>query len=393
MAEIENRVAEFALRRLTSPAGSDYPWTHPAVGADLADQLAELTDSLKQPPNSEGRGKCIQSGFSYWGVESTVAWCEAVSDRFYPVMRESHERFAQRWREVSKHVAGREFHYVSLGPGTGEKDAAILADLAAQNPDTCYIPVDMSAEMLRIPIHRPLRSMRIDPVRIIPIQIDFSDEAIVTELRRRLDWLLPDGKFVFSLLGNTIANFDRDDELLEMLADILLKPDDMLVMEVATTTSSDLQHANRAADEYRKSRRFREFVTCSLQHYTDLTIDLEKPGLEFNGRAEDEHAIAISMLYRNTTEQSIRITLPDRSTVEFPPDDTIRLYLTRKYLPSGIDRLISRAKLRKIAHQHVDFQGPGTRRGGHFGMDLLVLSRARPGEREPNLADQVLRRR
>lgn len=389
----DQAAADFALRRLTSPAGSDYPWTHPAVGADLSDQLAELTDSLKHPPNSDGLGKRIQSGFSYWGVESTVAWCEAVSDRFYPVMRESHERFAQRWQEISTHVLGHGFHYVSLGPGTGEKDATVLADLVAEKPDTCYIPVDMSAEMLRFPIHRPLRSVRINPVRIIPVQVDFSDEAIVTELRRRLDWWLPGEKFVFSLLGNTIANFDRDGELLEMLTEILLRPADLLVMEVATTTSADAQHAVRAADEYRKSRRFREFVTCSLQHYTDLTIDLEKPGLEFNGAAEGDQAIAITMLYRNTTGETIRIALPDRSTVEFPPDDTIRLYLTRKYLPKGIELLTSKANLRVVAEQHVDFQGPGTRRGGHFGMNLLVLAKGRPGNREPNLADQVLRRR
>lgn len=68
--------ADIAIRRLTSQPDSDFPWTNLTAGADLADQLSELTGGLRDP----GTGKRIESGFSYWGVESTVAWGEAVAD-------------------------------------------------------------------------------------------------------------------------------------------------------------------------------------------------------------------------------------------------------------------------------------------------------------------------
>jgi hypothetical protein len=90
-------------------------------------------------------------------------------------------------------------------------------------------------------------------------------------------------------------------------------------------------------------------------------VDLNGPGLEFNGAAEEGHGIAITMLYRNATGEAVQITLPDRSSVMFPPEDSIRLYLTRKYLPDGVATLLRTAEPKIEARQHVDFTGPGTR--------------------------------
>lgn len=375
--------ADIALRRLTSEPDSDFPWTNLTAGADLADQLSELTGGLSAP----GTGKRIESGFSYWGVESTVAWGEAVADRFYPVMRESLDSFARRWRTVARTALGQDLHYVSLGPGTGEKDFVVLSDMLREKPDIAFVPVDMSPEMMRFLVHQPFRALPLNPVRLMPLQLDFSEEANVRQLRKRLDWVLPDQGFLFSLLGNTLANFDEDAELLRMLCSNLLRPNDRLLLEVATTSSVTKADIARAADEYRRSRRFREFVTCSLQHYTDLTVDLNGPGLEFNGAAEEGHGIAITMLYRNATGEAVQITLPDRSTVMFPPEDSIRLYLTRKYLPDGVATLLKTAELKIEARQHVDFTGPGTRHG-QFGMDLILLSR--PETRQKQAPEQAL---
>ena len=375
--------ADIAIRRLTPQPDSDFPWANLTAGTDLADQLSELTGALRDPVT----GKRIESGFSYWGVESTVAWGEAVADRFYPVMRESVDSFARRWRTVAKSAMGQDLHYVSLGPGTGEKDFVVLDHMLREKPDIAFVPVDMSPEMMRFLVHQPFRALPLNPVRLMPLQLDFSEEANVRQLRNRLDWVLPDQDFLFSLLGNTLANFDEDAELLRMLCSILLRPKDRLMLEIATTSSVTKEDIARAADEYRRSRRFREFVTCSLQHYTDLTVDLNGPGLEFDGAVEEGRGIAITMQYRNTTDEAVYITLPDRSSVAFPPDDTIRLYLTRKYLPAGVTDLLTAAELKIEARHHVDFTGPGTRHG-QFGMDLLLLSR--PEVRQKQAPAQAL---
>src|SRR5436190_22231788 len=95
----------------------------------------------------------------------------------------------------------------------------------------------MSAEMLRLGVHEPIRSLGLEPGRVIPVQIDFSVAENLAALRALLTNMLEDEPIVFSLLGNTLANFDDDVELLQMLVAHLVRPEDRLVLEVATTQS------------------------------------------------------------------------------------------------------------------------------------------------------------
>ncbi|GAA6621643.1 L-histidine N(alpha)-methyltransferase [Scytonema sp. NUACC26] len=344
-------------------------WTLCFIGEDQSKKLAELTQELRGEFSQTGDGKEILSGFSYWGIGPTIAWNNACHDRFYLVMKESIESFRYRWSQLhSNRIGDRKYHYVSLGIGTGEKDKSILNLLLNSNPDLIYFPVDMSSEMLRIGVQQAIQETKLKGNHVFPIQIDFSLERNIIELRKLFDEILNNNPVIFSLLGNTLANFQRDTELLQSLSK-LMRSDDKFLIEVAMTEDLNEEAAQKATKEYENAKSFREFVTSALLQNTDLHIDLNS--VSFEGYVETDRAILIKILYRNLTGKKIDVMLPDRSVINFEDRDTIRLYLTRKYTSSGIHKCISDSNLIVVDSIHTLLE-PRFKNG--FGMALILVS-------------------
>lgn len=356
----------------------DSGWTVCLVGEEQSGKLAQVTAGLRRRPDGSGSGKLITSGFSYWGLESTVAWAHACNDLYYPVMRESIASFSRRWRGMGELLPEGPLHYVSLGPGTGQKDQALLRSLDGPGRCGCYIPVDVSAEMLRLAQREALQHLHVPVADVLPVQLDFSLPANLDRLSTLIRRTVGEEPVVYSLLGNTLANFDSDTQLLALLGEKLLRPQDRFLLEVASTAGQDGPAARAAAQEYENSPRFREFVTSALMQYTDLQIDLNS--ITYEGLVEDDRALLIKVVYHNRTGATLELTLPDRSTVPFPDQDTIRLLLSRKYTLSGLEKMLVDARLTKVGETHetghTAFDRPA------FGMALLLLQAGdapRPG--------------
>jgi uncharacterized SAM-dependent methyltransferase len=368
---------------------TDFSWSLGLIGEDQAGKLATLTGDLRRRTSTTGEGKRITSGFSYLGAEPAIAWTHACRDHMYPVMKQSIESFDRRWFSIRSSLDGTPYHYVSLGPGDGQKDAVILKDLRRDNSQLCYVAVDMSTEMLRLGVHALIRQLQLPRDRVIPVQLDFSSHENIVELRRLLHGIFKDEPILFSLLGNTLANFDNDTELFRMFTENLLRPQDRFILEVATTRQLDHILAEEAAGEYERSRTFREFVTSALMHYTDLHIDMDS--VLFQGSVEGGRALLIKVIYQNRTGQEIRITLPDRTNVSFPPQDTVRLCVSRKYSQVGLDSLLAGGLVQQCAGNHFDFAS--ARDGLRFGMDLLVLmASSETSPPESTVIDEIWRR-
>ena len=365
-------------------ADDDFAWSLLLVGEDQTDKLATLTGDLRGPFSSSGDGKQITSGFSYWGIGPTIAWANATNDPFYLVMKAGAESFLRHWRKLRPHVETGGFHLVSLGVGTGVKDRTILSDMRRHNRDMYYIPVDMSSEMLRMGTLEPVRGARFPVSQVLPVQLDFSIADNMDELRQMLSRLIGDEPILYSLTGNTLANFESDEELLGMLTRVL-RPQDRLMLEVATTSSLDQDAANAAADEYHQTRAFAEFVTSALRYNTDLKIDNER--VKFVGEIEDEDALLVKILWQNNTDGEIRMGLPDHTEVVLPVGDTIRLYTTRKYSTTRLKRLTEACDLTPV--EAIQSQFRHTRRPNPFGLELLLLAPEAAGEGEHSLADDI----
>ncbi|GAA1610043.1 MULTISPECIES: L-histidine N(alpha)-methyltransferase [Kribbella] len=364
-------------------ADDDFAWSLLLVGEDQTDKLATLTGDLRGPFSDSGDGKQITSGFSYWGIGPTIAWANATNDPFYLVMKAGTESFLRHWRKLRPHVENGGFHLVSLGVGTGVKDRTILSDMRRNNRDMYYIPVDMSSEMLRMGTLEPVRGARFPVSQVLPVQLDFSIDDNVDELAEMLARLVGDEPILFTLTGNTLANFESDEELLGTLTRVL-RPQDRLLLEVASTTRLDQEAADAAADEYHQTRAFAEFVTSALRYNTDLKINNDL--VKFVGEVEDD-GLLVKILWQNDTGDEIRMELPDHTEVVLPVGDTIRLYTTRKYSADRLKRLTEACKLTPV--EAIQSQFRYTRRPNPFGLELLLLAPEAAGETAHTLADDI----
>jgi uncharacterized SAM-dependent methyltransferase len=343
-------------------------WMRCLVGEEQSKQLATLTNDLRGKVSTTGDGKKISSGFSYWGIGPTIAWTRACNDPFYMVMKESIETFPDRFAQIVSHVERRNYHYVSLGVGTGHKDRQILNELYKIYPGLCYFPIDMSSEMLRIGTQEAVRWIPIEPCNVVPMQIDFSIVRNVQESRHLLNQIVGDEPILFSLLGNTLANFERDVTFFKTIAKFL-RPQDRLMLEVAYTDTLSDDAVQEAIEEYSRSKAFKEFVTSALLQNTNLCIGIEN--VSFAGLIEPDRAIQIKVLYRNKTGSATKILLPDRSEIDFPVEDTIRLYLTRKYTRHGIEALLDECGFLPLAQEQSMFASAHS--SFSFGMSVMLL--------------------
>ena len=348
----------------------DIEWILCFVAEDQFAKLTALMDNIRAEHSETGDGKKIDSGYSYWGIGPTRAWAQACADPYYRVMHRSTQHFNLGWGKVRDVLGVQSYHYVSLGVGTGKKDSLVLRELNKRDPEMSYFPVDMSPEMLLAGTREANENDRVKRHNVWPIQIDFSLDSNVARLRDILDKRVGSEPVLFSLLGNTLANFEADAELLKTLS-ALMRPDDRLLLELARTEHLHDGAREMARTEYLNSSSFKKFATSALLQNTDLRIG-ELRDVHCVTEVEPDRAIVIKTLHRSVSDTTI--TLPDRSTVLYRAGDTIRLYLSRKYTAQGVSDLLDASRLRALG-EHVSVF-PDSR--FRFGIDLMLLGAAAP---------------
>lgn len=339
-------------------------WTLCFIGEDQGDKLAQLTEDLEETESEDGHGKCFASGFAYWGIGPTLAWARACTDPAYLVAKRGIEEFPMRWKECASAVAGFK-NYVSLGIGTGHKDRVILRTMLDQEPKSYFFPVDMSGEMLRVGIAECRKNDDLKRSQILPIQIDFSSRENAAAIWGVVSSVAGDSPALYSLLGNTMANFENDADLLRIVSSTL-RSGDKLLIEVATTAEATPQKASRACTEYRRSESFFAFATSALDYYTSLRID--RTCVEFLPSCVDDSSVEVRTVYRNQSASELPLKITTGRQVSLHPNETIRLYLTRKYLESRILSMVESANL------VVDRVSRSTLNADGFGSIVVLVS-------------------
>lgn len=341
-------------------------WIFALIGENEIIKLKEMLSYLSGTIDGE---KKIVSGFSYWGIIPTHEWILACKDQFY-IMRPSIEDFPNRWANIYNSIEEITYNYVSLGVGDGEKDVSILADLVIKNAKVKYFPVDMSPEMLyygtKIAIDRV---PNLKKTQILPLQVDFSHPKKLHEIRSMLD-ILTEGPTIFALLGNTLANFDSDQDLLRNLSNILNKGDSLL-LEVARTKNINEDSKRIAKHEYSQNA-FKKFALSSLVQ--SINIDLHDDWIEIEMNEEPitdkdsrKKALKISVWYKNKG-QNADVRFLDMETISFPAGDKIRLYLSRKYTSDGLNYLLDYSNL-EILTNDSEYKSSD----GNLGNEVILL--------------------
>lgn len=303
----------------------------------------------------------IEDGYQYVGGLPAHMWRAATADTSYKTLYYGIQTFWKRWGHIVETVTPPT-NYVSLGPGTGEKDGTILRHLQTLTPgQLVYIPVDISADLLRMSLDLSLQDVDEGRVDVLPVELDITSDHGLSALRQVIE-IVADGPVLLSLLGNTVANFREDRQMLDRLSTLLASPDDMLLLEVATTEAATDELAQVAGTEYAGSVSFRNFVMAALSLYTNLTA--ESGEVRHQGRVIGE-LLEIATVF--TANEPLDIYVNDNDHFTLPRDQAIELYRSRKYTETAFKALTESFML--VAKDQTPYSA-------EFGLVTCILQRA-----------------
>ena len=159
-----------------------------------------FADELHLNQLGSGRGSWGQRAL-YVGVDGARSWL-AVS--LHPEYDIAEGKLRPALEKIIEHL-GRVGSLISLGPGDGKVDSALMASLVAtKGKGTAYVPIDISEGLLLVTMKR-LKNELADVRMPFGILGDFEygwddfGHLIESEKHPRL----------FSILGNTVSNFDH----------------------------------------------------------------------------------------------------------------------------------------------------------------------------------------
>jgi hypothetical protein len=192
----------------------------------------ELTQTKLQEKAMERVKKATELDLKYHYVGWKMAenWNALTDDNTYAHGRHRSGLSGQMADMASALPEDVSFRYISLGPGDGKTDVALLPELAKARTVTSCFFVDVSIELLQVATNRVITDL-IETDRFAPRHI----RAVLGDFEDSLEKLAPvlttgDGdRSFFSLSGFTIGNSNERD-LLSSLAEGM-HPGDFLLMD------------------------------------------------------------------------------------------------------------------------------------------------------------------
>lgn len=190
-------------------------------------------------------GRPIPPHIFYVTDRGAERWIALAQDPSFLAYQDSLDLVWNRSREITQQIldaaGSRSIDIVSLGPGDGRKDAALLHELM-RAPDRAsafiYYPFDISVNMLA----RTAARLREDPViraglrQAKAVIADFDSLPIFKPV-----YQYRPGPNLLCLLGNMLGNFSDDFGFLKRLHDRAMLKDDLLLLEVRLRSEQSRQ--------------------------------------------------------------------------------------------------------------------------------------------------------
>jgi hypothetical protein len=243
---MQTQIEEFCLKiksrqlepRIVMKRGEILP-NHPIIDATIYQQKIGIANTEIIAALQMGSGP-IPTKLLWTNPYGAYRWNELCGDRLYVFYGESVrfiDKIAKKVLEVIAKDRPKFFNqipdYVSLGPGTGEKDRILLnavLDITSAQNENCelhYYPYDACAEMLSMAFGHIKQDERLTyKVKIKAIRADFEH---IKYFRPVYDFR-PEPN-IFALLGNTFGNYANDIGFLDRIRDAM-NVDDILLLEV-----------------------------------------------------------------------------------------------------------------------------------------------------------------
>ena len=215
----------------------------------------------------EGR-TLIPNRYLYSSDAGADNWVRLCEDPEYRHHRESVDFWSSSAGQdltalIKEEIGQNDFDYVSLGPGDGQKDAALVEGWLESGSNVFYYPYDVSLPL----VSRAIRTVRSDTetatddgLHIKAVLADFKHLRTVSEVFRHRS--TPN---VVGLLGNSLGNLKGELRFLQELRREM-SLDDLLILEVRLKSDDD-QLPELATPQSL------HFDFGPLEHYLGLTFD------------------------------------------------------------------------------------------------------------------------
>ncbi|WP_157437313.1 L-histidine N(alpha)-methyltransferase [Actinoplanes subtropicus] len=209
-----------------------------------------------------------------------------------------------------------------IGPGNGVSSLALLARLHdAEKPPTTFLGLDFSESLLAMARKR-FESRRPD---VSFAQAGWDVEAEPTAAIG--EWRTGEAPITALFLGNTIGNFERPGAALRNIQRSLRIGDTLVV-------GATLRTGNADPEGMLTPYRNQVFRAAALEPL--IAIGIDSADLDFELSYEKDEVVGHAILTRP-------LFLDDH---ELPPGHRVRCFVSRRYLPSEINDLVSCAGLR-----------------------------------------------
>ncbi len=244
----------------------------------------ELTQTklLEEAMGLVRNAKELDLKYHYVGWKMAENWNALTDDRIYG--HAAHRRalsgqIGKMAEVLPKDVA---FRYVSLGPGDGKTDVALLPALAEELTISSCFFVDVSIELLQVATNRVITDL-IETGKFSPRHI----RAVLGDFEDNLQKLAPvlsgfGERSFFSLSGFTVGN-SEEQELLNSLA-AGMQPGDVLLLDARLHGLGEV----RSISEEQKKTLLKPYDTPAMKKFAfgpvedlcDYTVRLEEPDIE-----------------------------------------------------------------------------------------------------------------
>lgn len=207
----------------------------------------------------------IPGRYLYDNDVGTDHWVSLCKDRDYAYFHDGLNfwgKEADAFVAAIKEVTGHRFDFISLGPGNGQKDIALIRAWTKDDDlDVIYYPYDVSLKMLSQTV-KEIRDSHI-PIRLRAVLADFANLSQMETV-----FAARDAPNVISLLGNSLGNISDELSFVSRLW-ALMTAGDLLLLEVRLNGGQ----AGLAELERLKAKRF---YFSPLEHYLAVKYDPDK---------------------------------------------------------------------------------------------------------------------
>ena len=312
----------------------------------MDDLLGRVDHRLRELLNT---GQPIPTYFMYLTHRGYLNWVARTEDPQYTYHRAGVELCEAKADEIAAAIlaaaGGPEVDFVSLGPGTGAKDRALLESLSAAaapaGGSLYYYPYDINPAMIVHAIQTVLGGELAADVRVKGIIAPFDSMGLFSHVYK--DRAAPN---VLALLGNTLGNMSDDYGFLEILMASGLWPGDLLLLEVRCHVDEDAGEAPGMGEETKKRLNFGplEILGASYDDHRDLIT------------VRREHS-------RSTIPGTVTtVTRCERVRCAGMTWRDVRLCYVHEYSESDLDAALAEIGFTTVAKLHRGVRGADTER-------------------------------